>query len=80
MYKCTNIFLFVQKSIEEQKTKIKEMTSEDDKNLTKTNELRLENIELKNDLHAIKTELKTSMDQLNDINAKVNNILNLLCL
>lgn len=47
------------------------MTSEDDKNLVKTNELRLANIKLKNDLHNITTEIKLSMDQLNDINAKV---------
>jgi len=55
------------------------MTSEDDKNLIKTNELRLENIKLKNDLHNIKAEIKLSMDQLSDINAKVKNILNLFC-
>jgi len=55
------------------------MTSEDDKNLIKTNELRLENIKLKNELHNIKAEIKLSVDQLNDINAKVKNILNLLC-
>jgi len=56
------------------------MTSEDDKNLIKTNELRLENIKLKNDLHNIKAEIKLSMDQLNDINAKVKKyILILLC-
>jgi len=71
-------FLFIQINIEEQKTKIKEMTSEDDKNLIKTNELRLENIKLKNDLHNITNEIKLSMDELKDINAKVKNILNLL--
>jgi len=71
-------FLFIQINIEEQKTKIKEMTSEDDKNLIKTNELRLKNIKLKNDLHDITTEIKLSMDQLNEINAKVKNILYLL--
>jgi len=71
-------FLFIQINIEEQKTKIKEMTSEDDKNLVKTNELRLENIKLKNDLHNITTEIKLSMDQLNEVNDKVKNILNLL--
>lgn len=53
------------------------MTSEDDENLIKTNELRLANIKLKNDLHNITTEIKLSMDQLNDINANVKNILNL---
>ncbi|XP_025198777.1 structural maintenance of chromosomes protein 4 [Melanaphis sacchari] len=61
-------------SIEEQKTKIKEMTSEDDKNLIRTNELRLENIKLKNDLHNIKSEIKISVDQLNDINAKMSKL------
>jgi len=71
-------FLFIQISIEEQKTKIKEMTSVDDKNLIRTNELRLENIKLKNDLDNITTEIQLSMEQLNDINAKVKNILNLL--
>jgi len=54
------------------------MTSEDDKNLVRTNELRLENIKLKNDLHSIKSEIKISVDQLNDINDKVKFILNLL--
>ncbi|KAL4119341.1 hypothetical protein QTP88_012159 [Uroleucon formosanum] len=61
-------------SIEEQKTKIKEMTSEDDENLIKTNELRLANIKLKNDLHNITTEIKLSMDQLNDINANMTKL------
>lgn len=61
-------------NIEEQKTKIKEMTSEDDKNLIKTNELRLKNIKLKNDLHDITTEIKLSMDQLNEINAKMTKL------
>lgn len=72
------IIVFVQTSIEEQKTKIKEMSSEDDKNLIRTNELRLENVKLKNDLDSIKSEIKISVEQLNDINAKVKYIFNLL--
>jgi hypothetical protein len=54
------------------------MSSEDDKNLIRTNELRLENVKLKNDLDSIKSEIKISVDQLNDINAKVKYIFNLL--
>jgi len=54
------------------------MTSEDDKNLVRTNELRLANIKLKNDLHNIKSEIKISVEQLNDINDKVKCIFNLL--
>uniref|UniRef100_A0A2S2P266 Structural maintenance of chromosomes protein n=1 Tax=Schizaphis graminum TaxID=13262 RepID=A0A2S2P266_SCHGA len=61
-------------SIEEQKTKIKEMSSEDDKNLIRTNELRLENVKLKNDLDSIKSEIKISVDQLNDINSKISKL------
>lgn len=61
-------------SIEEQKTKIKEMTSKDDKNLVRTNELRLENIKLKNDLHSIKSEIKLCVDQLNEINDKISEL------
>ncbi|XP_022172388.1 structural maintenance of chromosomes protein 4 [Myzus persicae] len=61
-------------SIEEQKTKIKEMTSEDDKNLDRTNKLRLENVNLKTDETNLESEINLNKDLLKDTNSKISKL------